>query len=476
MRAAIYTRVSTDNQAEVEFNSCEAQEQKIKSFIKSQNDIDIYKVYSDQGYTGANIDRPALQELLQDVKQKKVNAVISYKIDRLTRSPRDFYQLIEILEQHNASFISVTERFDTSTPSGRLLRNIMLTFGQFERELTSERTRDKLLERAKKGFVNGGNCPYGYKRENKRLIIAPKEAALVRKIYDLYVEKASLFDVYKELKKNGHFTRSGLPFCKTALSHILRNILYTGKVKHNNQVYAGLHEAIISSDVFDEVQKIHKERPKEGFSYNYSLLSGLVQCKECNSIMSSAFTNKIKNNKRRRYFYYRCTKIDKLDRSFCGIREVSADRLDGFVIEYLKNLIKDKQYLDSFIFKLNYDSSGCGAGRKISPPQFEYRPEILSKTLQNIVEASDLKGKTEKRIIVKRHIEKVIYSKETIEVKILYSESAEAASAASPSSATSADKMLASDKEQAAFRHCAPSSRLSIEENNSSAGPGFEPG
>ena len=145
MKAAIYTRVSTDNQAEVEFNSCEAQEIKIRSFIASQNDIDVYKVYSDPGFSGATTDRPALKEMMWDIQREKINLVIAYKIDRFTRSPKDFYQLIEIFDQYGVNFISVTERFDTSTPAGRLLRNIMLTFAQFERELVSERTRDKMI-------------------------------------------------------------------------------------------------------------------------------------------------------------------------------------------------------------------------------------------------------------------------------------------------------------------------------------------
>jgi DNA invertase Pin-like site-specific DNA recombinase len=151
-QCAIYTRVSTDIQAEKEFSSCEAQEEKIRAFVKSQDDWQIYKVYSDAGYTGANTNRPALQELLEDIKERKIDIVLAYKIDRLTRSPKDFYQLIEIFDKYNVSFISITERFDTSTPAGRLLRNIMLTFAQFERELTSERTKDKLLERARKGM------------------------------------------------------------------------------------------------------------------------------------------------------------------------------------------------------------------------------------------------------------------------------------------------------------------------------------
>ena len=150
MNCAIYTRVSTDNQTEKEFSSCKAQEEKIKAFVKSQNNWKVFRVYSDPGYSEANINRPALQEMFEDIKQGKINIVLAYKIDRLTRAPKDFYQLIEFFEKYKVDFISITERFDTSTPAGRLLRNIMLTFAQFERELASERTKDKMLERAKK--------------------------------------------------------------------------------------------------------------------------------------------------------------------------------------------------------------------------------------------------------------------------------------------------------------------------------------
>ena len=177
---AIYTRVSTDNQAEKEFSSCEAQEQKIRSFIASQNDWQVFKIYNDAGFSGAILERPALQELLSDLKKEKIDVVLVYKIDRLTRSPKDFYQLVEFFEQAKIDFISITERFDTSTPAGRLLRNIMLTFSQFERELTSERTRDKMLERARKGLCNGGFTPYGYSRQDKKLVVNPKEAEEIK--------------------------------------------------------------------------------------------------------------------------------------------------------------------------------------------------------------------------------------------------------------------------------------------------------
>src|SRR3989338_3568646 len=141
---AMYTRVSTAMQAEVEYNSCEAQRDKILSYVRSQEDLEVYKEFSDPGFSGSTLERPALKELLNDIAAGKIQAVLTYKIDRLTRSSKDFYGLIEFFEKHSVSFVSVTERFDTSSASGRLLRNIMLTFAQFEREMSSERTRDKL--------------------------------------------------------------------------------------------------------------------------------------------------------------------------------------------------------------------------------------------------------------------------------------------------------------------------------------------
>src|SRR3989344_2763846 len=170
MNCAIYSRVSTTMQAEVEYNSCEAQRDKILAFIKSQEDMEIFREYSDPGFSCGDLDRPGLKELLGDIESGLINLVLTYKIDRLTRSSKDFYALIEIFEKQGVSFISVTERFDTSSPSGRLLRNIMLTFAQFEREMTSERTKDKLQQRAEKGFWNGARVPFGYKSVDKKLV------------------------------------------------------------------------------------------------------------------------------------------------------------------------------------------------------------------------------------------------------------------------------------------------------------------
>ena len=457
MKAAIYTRVSTDNQAEVEFNSCEAQELKIKSFIASQEKMEIYKTYSDQGYSGATLERPALKEMLNDIQQGKIDIVISYKIDRLTRSPKDFYQLIEIIDKNGASFLSITERFDTSTPSGRLLRNIMLTFAQFERELISERIRDKMLEKARKGLCSNGKIPFGYIRNDKKVLVEPKNGEIVRAMFEAFADSPSVCALYHKLKSGGVLNKSGLPFSKTSIDAMLRNIFYSGKVKHKDKIYNGIHEPIVSSELFEEVQKVRIIPEKKMVSYNYSYFPGLIHCKECGSIMSAIFTNKIKNGRRTRYFYYRCSSIVKRDRSFCGIKQVSADRLDKYIIENLDKIRKNKQYLDSLIYVLNHNGNGMCDGVAQTMTSSPIEAEKLQDILKSIVDASKLRGKTEKRIIMKTHIEKVIYSKETIEVKILYSESGEAASGPQSDPSAEDSNQLAKDRAACRDASAAPS-------------------
>ena len=422
MKIAIYTRVSTDTQADKEFNSCEAQEQKIRSFVSSQENMAIYKVYSDQGYTGANTDRPALMEMLNDIQNSKIDLVLAYKIDRLTRAPKDFYQLIEIFEQHKVTFISVTERFDTSTPSGRLLRNIMLTFAQFERELISERTRDKMLERAKKGFWNSGHTPFGYKRENKRLIIEPKEADIVKTIFETYLSTGSTAKVYKRLKADSLFNRQGIPISHEEIRKLLMRAVYIGQIEYQGNIYQGLHDPIISKELFDAAKCLRKERVKKSKVFNYSLFPGLVHCKDCGSVMSAVFSNKIKGSLRIRYFYYRCSSVTKRDNSFCDTRHVSSDRLDSFVIENLNKISKNPQYLESLIFTLNYQQEGCQMGIEPEGSTSPYTPERLKEILQNIAVVPKFKTKAEKEVIIKKHIKQINYSKEAIEVVINYSD------------------------------------------------------
>ena len=355
LKCAIYTRVSTDGQAEVEFNSCEAQENRIRSFIDSQENMEIFKVYSDPGFTGANINRPGLNQILYDIRQRKINLVIAYKIDRLTRSPKDFYQLIELFDHFGVDFISVTERFDTSTPSGRLLRNIMLTFAQFERELTSERTKDKLAQRAQQGMWNGGHSPLGYKRENKKLVIDEKESKAVQYIFNRYINNANTAEIFDGLVSKALLSREGTPISKTRILNVLRNPLYTGKLIYNNKTFEGKHEAIISQEMFDLAQTFHGRRRRTQRLYKNFDLAGLIQCDDCHTFMTPCFTNKVKEGKRTRYYYYRCTSTFKKGWKSCTTKQINAEKIENYIFNNLERISLDKQYLEGIIHKFNHD-------------------------------------------------------------------------------------------------------------------------
>jgi len=421
-QCAIYTRVSTDMQAEKEFSSCEAQEEKIKSFIQSQDNWQIFKVYSDAGYTGANTNRPALQELLEDIKQRKIDIILAYKIDRLTRSPKDFYQLIEIFEQNNVSFISITERFDTSTPAGRLLRNIILTFAQFERELTSERTKDKLLERVKKGMWNGGHLPFGYERKDKKLIINKKESEIVRLIFENYLETGSVNEVYDLLKEKNIKNRQGKIFSKPFLTLILRNITYTGKINYAGQIYQGIHQSIISEELFELVQKTHKRRVRKFRIYKYFLLGGLIRCKECGYTMSACFTNKHRNEKLKRYYYYRCTCVNKKGWQACSIKEVSAERIENYILENLERISLDKNYIENLVFKLNHSLNTTSEdGIEPSKVCSKFSIETIISILQSFLFGLATQKGAERNLFAKRFIKEIIYSGKNIEINLFYS-------------------------------------------------------
>jgi len=396
----------------VDFNSCEAQEEKIKLFVSSQENMEIFKIYSDLGFSGANLNRPALIRMLNDTKENKIDIVISYKIDRLTRSPKDFYQLIELFDKYGVNFISVTERFDTSTPSGRLLRNIMLTFAQFERELTSERTKDKMLQRAQKGMWNGGFIPFGYKSENKKLIINNSEAKIVQLIYEMYISGVQVAKIFHEtnLSKGRIFT-------------ILRNPIYIGKIKYDDKLLQGIHEPIISQELFDLAQEIHKKAAKKVRLYKSFPLAGLISCTECNSFMTPSHTNKKKKNSIKRYYYYRCTSTLKKDWNYCSTKQVSANRLENYIFRNLERISKDKQYVDSLIFKLNFNKEDNHLGLEPSQSSLEnvnISPEIFINTLQQFIKILPQKRGIGKSFWVKKFIKNINYSKEEIAVSIYY--------------------------------------------------------
>ncbi len=264
---AIYTRKSSDEGLEQEFNSLHAQREACEAFIRSQRHEGWHVLsahYDDGGYSGGNMDRPALQRLLADIAAGKVNVVVVYKIDRLTRSLFDFAKIVETFDAKGVSFVSITQQFNTTTSMGRLTLNVLLSFAQFEREVTSERIRDKIAASKQKGMWMGGSVPLGYDAVNGKLKVNAEEAKTVRLLFDLYLKLDSVRLVQKECERLGLRTKlrtmldgrtsGGGPFSRGHIYYILSRPIYIGRVSHKGRTYEGEHEAIVDQETWDKVQ------------------------------------------------------------------------------------------------------------------------------------------------------------------------------------------------------------------------------
>ena len=411
---AVYTRVSTSMQAEKEYNSCDAQKDRIVSFIKSQEDMEVFREYSDPGFSGADLDRPGLKALLRDIEGGQIEVVLTYKIDRLTRSSKDFYALIEFFEKRNVSFISVTERFDTSSPSGRLLRNIMLTFAQFEREMTGERIKDKLEQKAKRGFWNESVPPFGYKKIDKKLVVDSKKAPLVKSFFDELVKTGHFCEVLALARKSEvRVHRTGNLITSSGLYYLLQNPLYIGKINWRGQYLPGTHEPIISEDLFLAAQDCIKDRPKKSRVYKEYALSSLVKCGECKSGMTNSFTKK----KTRRYYYYRCVSVAKKGKDACSTKQVNSEKLEDFIFENLERISKDRPYLESLAFKMLRDSLPI-TGYELPANSEKNLAEITLQVLRRYAHDYKYGTQIEKNLASKRAIQKIIFSKDKLEVLI----------------------------------------------------------
>jgi len=258
VRCAIYTRVSTDQGLDQDFNSLDAQYEASSAYIKSQAHAGwtlLRSRYDDGGYSGGSTDRPNLQQLLQDVRDRKIDVIVVYKVDRLTRSLADFAKLVELFDAHGVSFVSVTQQFNTTTSMGRLTLNVLLSFAQFEREVTSERIRDKIAASKRKGIWVGGPLPLGYDLKDGELVVVEEEAERVRLIFRKYLEVSGINELVRDLKAKNICTkarklsttgktRGGIPFGRGVLSHLLRNRFFIGEVRYKGEVLPGEQPAI----------------------------------------------------------------------------------------------------------------------------------------------------------------------------------------------------------------------------------------
>ena len=257
LRCAVYTRKSTEEGLDQEFNSLDAQREACTAYVASQVGLGWTLVsdrYDDGGISGGTMERPALQRLLNDIREHRVDVVVVYKIDRLTRSLIDFSKMVEIFDAANASFVSITQQFNTTTSMGRLTLNVLLSFAQFEREVTAERIRDKIAASKKKGIWMGGTVPLGYRVENRKLVVEENEAATVRHLFARYLRLKSVRALAEEAEARGLKGKDidaggkpGKPFGRGNLYHLLSNPVYVGKIRHRGDAYDGEHLPIVEA-------------------------------------------------------------------------------------------------------------------------------------------------------------------------------------------------------------------------------------
>ena len=348
LRCAIYTRVSTDHGLEQDFNSLDAQREAAEAYIKSQSHEGwrlVRTAYDDGGFSGGSMQRPALLRLLGDIRAGLIDVVIVYKVDRLTRSLADFAKLVEIFDAQGVSFVSVTQAFNTTSSMGRLTLNVLLSFAQFEREVTGERIRDKIAASKKKGIWVGGVVPLGYRVEDKRLLIEDAEARTVRMIFERYLALGSMLPLLTELHDRGVRTRrralatgrssGGVSFTKGPLAYLLKNRTYIGEINHKDMSYPGEHQPIIDPAVFDAVQARLAENlqvHRAARSASEALLLGRLIDDRGNTMTPSC-----SNKGGVRYRYYVSRALTEGRKANAGsVARVSAPEIETLVLDALR--------------------------------------------------------------------------------------------------------------------------------------------
>jgi site-specific DNA recombinase len=361
VRCAIYTRKSTEEGLEQEFNSLDAQREAAHAYIASQRAngwLALPERYDDGGFTGGNMERPALKRLLLDIAVGQVDCVVVYKVDRLSRSLLDFAKMMETFDKQRVAFVSVTQQFNTATSMGRLVLNVLLSFAQFEREIISERTRDKIAATRRKGKWAGGHPLLGYDVDAQRfkLIVNPQEAIRVRAIFALYLKLRSLSSVAEELNRRNGLTKSwttrkgrqrgGQPFTKTNLHKLLTNVVYLGKVRYKQETHDGEHEAIVDEVLWQQVQALLRQqgRARGNVDGHQAVLKGLLRCVACDRAMTPAHVTK---NRAKRYRYYVCTSAQKRGWHSCPSKSLAAPAAERLVGEQLHSFVRDALQRDT---------------------------------------------------------------------------------------------------------------------------------
>jgi len=358
IRCAIYTRKSSEEGLEQDFNSLDAQREACESYIKSQQHegwVLIEKHYNDGGFSGGTLERPALKELFQDIEDGKVDTVVVYKIDRLTRSLMDFSKIVELFDKKSTTFVSITQQFNTTTSMGRLTLNILLSFAQFEREVTGERIRDKKAASAKKGIWTNGKAPIGYKLENKKLVPDEAKISTVTAIFKKYLEFKGMLKLKQYLDENNITSRTDRSISKGNLYKILSNKIYIGLIPYKGNDYEGEHEGIIDRWTFSKVQELLAKNRNNNkckiTAKSPSLLAGKLYDDNGNR-MSPSHSNK----NGRRYRYYVSQALLQFRKQDAGTStKIPAGEIENFVRKEIELFLTDKNTLQKYISDFDVD-------------------------------------------------------------------------------------------------------------------------
>jgi site-specific DNA recombinase len=342
LRCAVYTRKSTEEGLEMEFNSLDAQREACEAYVLSQKAEGWLLVpdrYDDGGYSGGTLERPALNRLLSDIEAKRIDVVVVYKIDRLSRALMDFARLVEVFDRNSVTFVSVTQSFNTTNSMGRLTLNILLSFAQFERELTGERIRDKFAASRKKGMWMGGWAPLGYDVRERKLVINAKEAAHVRFMFERFARLGSVTKLIPILAAEGIKAKSGKPVEKGYLYRIISNPVYVGEARHKGTCYPGEHQAIIDRVLWQRVQEMLKESPRKRAAHSRArtpaLLKGLLF-----GPTGTAMTPSHTRRNGKLYRYYVAMDVLKRGAEPGPVSRIAAGDVERIVIDQLRAFLR----------------------------------------------------------------------------------------------------------------------------------------
>jgi DNA invertase Pin-like site-specific DNA recombinase len=398
LRCAVYTRKSSEEGLEQEFNSLDAQREACEAYITSQKAEGWLLVpdrYDDGGISGATLERPALKRLLADIEAHRVDVVVVYKIDRLSRALMDFSKLVEVFDRNHVTFVSITQSFNTTTSMGRLTLNILLSFAQFEREVIGERIRDKFAASRKKGMWMGGYVPLGYDVRDRKLVVIERETATVRRIFEKFTKIGSVTELVRGLREEGVRGKRGRLIDKGYVYQLFRNRVYIGEAVHKGAPYPGEHKAIISKPLWDKVHGIlsqgARQRAVRTRSQTPALLKGLV-FGPTGCAMTPTHTRK----GGRLYRYYVSTDVLKHDAQACTVRRVPAAEIEGAVVDQVRGLLRAPEMIvrtwragRRLIAGLK-ESEVREALQRLDPVWAELFPAEQARVIQLLVERVDV--------------------------------------------------------------------------------------